>query len=175
MNPHLVFGIFIILGGLWTGIWVWAMASSRRATIPYTAVASRVGTLRPCLFYALLAIAIVAFGISMVWLPYPLTRVSTFGQPRIVVDAVAQQWTWRLSQHDIPLGVPVEFLVTAKDVNHGFAVYDAQERLLAQDQAMPGHPNRLIYRFDQPGPYTVRCLEYCGLGHTGMLTKLTVS
>jgi hypothetical protein len=74
------------------------MASSRRATIPYTAVASRVGPLRPRLFYALLAIAIVAFGISMVWLPYPLTRVSTFGQPRIVVDAVARQWTWRLSR-----------------------------------------------------------------------------
>jgi cytochrome c oxidase subunit 2 len=39
---------------------------------------------------------------------------------------------------------------------------------------MPGYTNRLIYQFDQPGTYTIRCLEYCGIGHQAMLRTLTV-
>ena len=46
--------------------------------------------------------------------------------------------------------------------------------LLTQVQAMPGYTNRLIYRFDRTGTYTVRCLEYCGIFHHFMLTKFIV-
>lgn len=173
MNPAIIFGVFLVLAVVWTGIWLWVLVSSRRPA-PYPGIYSTVNILRRRLFYAILAIAIVVFGISMFWLPYPLVRAETVGKPQLVVNATGQQWFWTLSQRNIPVGVPVEFVVTAKDVNHDFAVYNPQGHVVTQVQAMPGHPNHLIYKFDQPGVYTVRCLEYCGLGHTGMITTLTV-
>ena len=40
--------------------------------------------------------------------------------------------------------------------------------LLAQTQAMPGYMNRMRITFDQPGTYTVLCLEFCGMSHHRM-------
>ena len=54
------------------------------------------------------------------------------------------------------------------DVNHGFAIYAADGRIVTQTQAMPGFVNRLVYRLLEPGRYRVLCLEYCGLAHHGM-------
>jgi cytochrome c oxidase subunit 2 len=31
-----------------------------------------------------------------------------------------------------------------------------------------------VYTFDQPGTYTVQCLEYCGLGHAPMKATFEV-
>ena len=61
------------------------------------------------------------------------------------------------------------------DVNHDFGIYDAAGRLLGQVQAMPGYTNHFVYVFQAPGAYTVRCLEYCGLGHHMMTASLTVT
>src|ERR1051325_2470609 len=54
----------------------------------------------------------------------------------------ALQWTWQLARDTLPAGVPVEFAVTSRDVNHGFAIYDSVGRLLTQVQAMPNYTNR---------------------------------
>ncbi len=72
-------------------------------------------------------------------------------------------------------GRPVEFRVTAGDVNHGMGVYDETLRLLVQVQAMPGFTNRLVYTFAEPGTYRLLCLEYCGLAHHGMIAELKVT
>jgi hypothetical protein len=63
-------------------------------------------------------------------------------------------------------GMPVEFRVTTLDVNHGFSLYAPDGHLVAQTQAMPGYMNRLRITFDQPGTYTVLCLEFCGMSHS---------
>jgi cytochrome c oxidase subunit II len=75
---------------------------------------------------------------------------------------------------ELPTGATVEFRVTSLDVNHNFALYGPQRRLLAQTQAMPGYVNRLRVRLTTPGRYEVLCLEYCGAGHHLMRTELTV-
>ncbi|PXV76312.1 hypothetical protein [Nitrosomonas eutropha] len=71
-------------------------------------------------------------------------------------------------------GQPVEFQVSAADVNHGFGIYDENLVLIAQTQAMPGYTNKLIHTFDKPGKFKILCLEYCGLAHHVMITELTV-
>jgi cytochrome c oxidase subunit 2 len=68
----------------------------------------------------------------------------------------------------VPLGQTIEFRVTTLDVNHGFSLYSPDGRLVAQTQAMPGYMNRLRVRFDEPGTYTVLCLEFCGMSHHRM-------
>lgn len=79
-----------------------------------------------------------------------------------------------VKQLELPAGVLTEFRVTSLDVNHNFALYGPERRLLAQTQAMPGYVNRLRVRLETPGRYQVLCLEYCGAGHHLMQTELTV-
>lgn len=91
-----------------------------------------------------------------------------------VVDVVGRQWSWQMTPATVKAGSPVEFRVTSADVNHGFALYAPDGRIVTQTQAMPGFTNKLVYTFAQPGTYTVQCLEYCGLGHAPMKTTLEV-
>ena len=173
MNPKLVFGVLILVGLIWTAVWGWVLFGSRQ-TVPYTEVAPKVATLRRRLFYILLPVFVIVFLVSLRLLPYPAARANALGEPQVSINVTAEQWLWTFSQTEIPAGVPVEFVVTSKDVNHGFAVFNPQGQLLTQVQAMPGYTNHLIYVFDQPGTYTVRCLELCGIAHHGMVTTLTV-
>ena len=69
----------------------------------------------------------------------------------------------------------MEFHVTSKDVNHGFALYDPDMRIVAQTQAMPGYTNVLRYTFNEPGVYRVLCLEYCGVAHHEMTAEIKVA
>jgi cytochrome c oxidase subunit II len=173
MSPKAVFALLIGLGSVWTVIWVWVLAGSGRIA-PYAEVIPKVAVLRRRLFYALLVVGVVALVVSMRWLPYASVRVATFGPPRFSVEVTASQWFWTMSASEIPMGVPVEFRVVARDVNHGLGLFDPSGRLLTQVQAMPGYSNRLIHVFETPGAYTVRCLEYCGIAHHAMMTTLSV-
>lgn len=92
-----------------------------------------------------------------------------------VVTVVGHQWMWQLSTTKIDVGVPVEFQVTSADVNHGFAIYGPNGRIVVQTQAMPGYTNKILHTFDTPGTYVIKCLEYCGLGHDVMAINLTVA
>lgn len=89
-----------------------------------------------------------------------------------VVDVVGRQWSWQMKPDTVRAGSVVEFRVTSDDVNHGFALYAPDGRIVAQTQAMPDFTNKLLYTFRQPGTYTVQCLEYCGLAHGPMKTTI---
>ncbi len=173
MNAQSILIFWLILWLVWTGVWAWVLLNSRQ-TVPYTEVAPKVAVLRRRLFWIILIVMGVVFLASMRLLPYKNVRTTVFGKPQLSVEIVAQQWSWTFSQNEIPSGVPVEFVVTSKDVNHGFGIFDPQGRLIAQVQAMPGYTNHLIYVFTQPGKYTVRCLELCGVPHHVMAAPLTV-
>ncbi len=96
------------------------------------------------------------------------------GEGEQLVDVIGHQWFWEISQSRFASDATVAFRVTSADVNHGFAIYDEDLRLLAQTQAMPGYVNVLRVRFPRPGQYRVLCLEYCGLVHHGMAASLEV-
>ena len=91
------------------------------------------------------------------------------------VEAVAQQWTWtfRYPGHGgvktvgvlhLPAGVPVDVVVTSRDVIHAFWI----PRLAGKVDAVPGHTNLLRIRADVQGRYQGLCNEFCGGGHSGM-------
>lgn len=165
--------VLILMGLIWTPLWAWIVTNARRSE-SYENVAPKAGRLRK----SLLPIALIALGAaflaSLPFLPYDYVRSGTLGSPEITVEVVGRQWAWEIHPREIPVGVPVEFLVRAADVNHGFGLYDPDGRLVAQVQAMPGYTNRLIYTFKRPGTYRVRCLEFCGVVHHAMATIITV-
>jgi cytochrome c oxidase subunit II len=123
----------------------------------------------------LLVLVVLGVAITAATLrPFPIPAQHTESSTAQIVKATGHQWSWELSQTHVTAGTPVEFDVTGADVNHGFAIYGLDDRILAQTQAMPGYTNRLRYTFTQPGTYHVMCLEYCGLGHHGMMATFEV-
>ncbi|MGM0904020.1 MAG: hypothetical protein ACQEXB_23310 [Bacillota bacterium] len=84
------------------------------------------------------------------------------------------QYNWEMSEESFTVGDKVEFNVTAKDVTHGFGLYDENLELVAQTQAMPEYENSVYYTFEKPGTYKILCLEYCSIGHHVMVKEIVV-
>ncbi|MFC4557507.1 cytochrome C oxidase subunit II [Virgibacillus kekensis] len=106
-------------------------------------------------------------------LPYDQPVYGAEKEP-VIVNVEAIQFGWKLSQSEFKTGEPIEFHVTSKDVNHGFGIYDKDMKLIAQTQAMPEYTNKVYITFEEPGTYEVLCLEYCGLAHHLMKSKIVV-
>lgn len=121
------------------------------------------------------ALILLGVGVTYATLqPFPIADQRAQNTAAQVVNAVGRQWSWELSQHEVKAGTPVQFNITSVDVNHGFAIYGPDDRIVTQTQAMPGFTNRLLFTFEQPGKYRVMCLEYCGLAHHAMVTEFDV-
>jgi cytochrome c oxidase subunit 2 len=91
-----------------------------------------------------------------------------------VVNVVARQFGFAISPATVELGRAVEFRMTTADANHGFGVMTQDNTLLFQAQIVPGHEQRTVYTFDEPGIYKVICFEYCGVGHHIMASQIEV-
>lgn len=138
----------------------------------YAGVQGSAYMMRSWLFWVLILAGLVIAAVSLRALPYVHRDAPP---PAQVVNVTAYQWYWDLDGDAITAGQPVEFRVTSGDVNHGLGIYDAQTRLVAQVQAMPGYVNRLRHTFEEPGTYRLLCLEYCGTQHHDMVEELEVT
>jgi len=118
----------------------------------------------------LVALSVVVVGASFAALPY----ASGSGAGRTRVSVTAGQFYWALSPAQVVAGTAVRFLITSRDVNHGFGLYDPEGQLIGEAQAMPGYTNTLDMTFARAGHYRVLCLEYCGVGHHLMEGVFTV-
>jgi len=96
------------------------------------------------------------------------------GRHKQVVDVQAVQFAWLMSGKPIRAGVPVEFRLDSRDVNHNFAVYTSGWEFLFQVQVVPGTTQKYVHTFKKPGTYHVLCLEYCGVDHHLMNRIITV-
>lgn len=68
-------------------------------------------------------------------------------------------------------GELVRFDLTSNDLVYGFGLFSADERMLFQMQVDPSSQNNLLWRFDEPGTYSVRSTEYSGPGSYDSATK----
>jgi cytochrome c oxidase subunit 2 len=93
---------------------------------------------------------------------------------RQLVTVTALQYGFKLSTTTMHVGRQVEFHLRSIDVNHGFAVFDPDGTFVAQAQMVPGYDTTLRLTFTTPGKYVIRCFEYCGIGHAGMVGEFKV-
>jgi cytochrome c oxidase subunit 2 len=179
------FGVFLTSMAIVLAVFAVVARSTRDSREVDYAAANK---LRLLFFVSLSAILLVFLGLTIGRLPYAAVAAST---PDRVIEAVAKQYAWSLTEGESPTlaswdsefspvvtvdaGSTVEFRVTTLDVNHGFSLYAPGQRLVAQTQAMPGYMNRLRVTFDQPGTYTVLCLEFCGMAHHRMRAVVQVN
>lgn len=120
---------------------------------------------------------LIVLGVVVAWVtlaPFPIPNQTATLKADQVIEAVGHQWYWDLSDTEIKAGSTVEFRVTSNDVNHSFAIYAPDGRIVIQTQAMPGYTNKLIYTFNEPGTYRILCLEYCGVAHHNMESEIEV-
>jgi cytochrome c oxidase subunit 2 len=168
---ELTWNITLVLILALAAVFLFVVARSGNG-VDFVPIQDRANRLRVFYFWALVSAIFVATIVTLSGLPYPAGQPLK-GEPQIV-NATAFQWYWELSRKEVEPNRTVEFRVGGADVNHGFGLYDASLRLLAQTQAMPGYVNILRYTFTKPGTYQIMCLEYCGLGHHMMDTKVVV-
>lgn len=153
-------------------LYVFVQSGKQADTATVTAGFYRI---RPWWFGVLAVVMVVAAAFTLPQLPYADTHNRAATPPDLTVQVVGHQWYWELSQNEVPVNKDIAFEVTAKDVNHSFAIYDESGRMVAQTQAMPGYTNILRYRFDTPGTYKLLCLEYCGVVHHAMRSDFVVT
>jgi len=96
----------------------------------------------------------------------------------------AQQFTIEYDNYQILLppggiearvGEYVEFVATSTDVTYGLGVFRPDSTMVFQMQVLPGHENRMIWKFDQAGTYDVRSTEYSGPRHSEMYVPNAIS
>jgi cytochrome c oxidase subunit 2 len=170
---YLALGLFLAGAVALAAVFILASQAARRGPTPYLEVASRAYRVRLFWFFALGGILTAVLLSALPYAPYANHRL-TSGPAAMHVDVAASQYLWDL-QGSARSGGKVDFAVTSMDVNHGFGVYDPSGHLIGQVQAMPGYTNHLIIQFPAEGDYVVRCLEYCGPGHSSMYMTMHVS
>ncbi|MGJ3240995.1 MAG: cytochrome c oxidase subunit II [Anaerolineae bacterium] len=77
------------------------------------------------------------------------------------VTMVAQMWSFNPAQITVPVGAQVDFMITSRDVTHGFII----EHHNVNFELVPGQISRGQVTFRQPGEYRFICHEYCGQLH----------
>lgn len=138
-------------------------------------VKKRFYAVRPYWFAALVAVGTWLSVETLADLPYDATHDRAERPADITVGVTGHQWYWEMERTEVPAGELVAFEVRSGDVNHGFAIYNGANDVVAQTQAMPGYTNVVRHTFREPGTYKVRCLEYCGLAHHNMTETITVT
>jgi cytochrome c oxidase subunit II len=176
MAQTIVWSVSIVLMAAVAGVFIWVADGANQRAEDDRPLAAAAYRLRPWLFLIVAVVMVGANWKTLSELPYRAvaSAQAAIAGPVQRVSAVGEQWDWKITPNQVVAGRPVDFHVTSKDVNHGFAIYDQGLRIVAQTQAMPGFDNVLRYTFDEPGVYRVMCLEYCGLMHHEMKAEITV-
>jgi cytochrome c oxidase subunit 2 len=145
----------------------------RRRTLPDEATTNRTGT-RIVVWAGLLApavILLVVYGLTIRGLRVLATPASA---DELTIHVVGRQWWWevRYPQHGfetaneihIPVGQPVQIVLSSPDVIHSFWVPELHGKL----DMIPGQTNAYWLQADAPGEYVGECAEFCGIQHTKM-------
>lgn len=113
----------------------------------------------------LLAVYLVSLG--------SLRSLADTGETNLSVEVVGHMWWWEArypggattaNEIHIPVGEPVEFVLTTADVIHSFWI----PALHPKRDMIPGQRNTLVIQADEPGRYRGSCAEFCGLQHANM-------
>lgn len=182
MNQQSILVLFSVLAGMAILVFTYIYISSKKAEKSEQGLSN---PLKKRFWFLLILFVILAIfaSVTIPKSPYYLFADET---PVKVIHVSTIQFAFIMSEKpidpknlsseaiELPANGLVEFRVTSLDVNHGFAIYNHENRLITQTQAMPGYVNRLRYKFSEPGIYNIFCLEYCGMAHQVMRSSFTV-
>ncbi len=96
----------------------------------------------------------------------------------MIVHVTARQWSWTFDYENgketnvlkVPIQKPIKLILTSADVLH--SLYIPAYRI--KEDCVPGRETHLWFLPDELGSYDLFCTEYCGVGHSAMITKVEV-
>jgi cytochrome c oxidase subunit 2 len=94
------------------------------------------------------------------------------------VRVTGQKWSWVFSYPDgttspllhVPVDRPVRLTMTSEDVIHSLFIPAFRVKM----DLVPGRYTQVWFQAVEPGEYDLYCAEYCGTGHSDMLSKVVV-
>lgn len=134
-------------------------------------------------FFAALVAGAVVFDVR---LPGPVARVdpldlgnTEFAEPGLrnmgngeyTAHFIAQMWAFTPTEIEVPVGSHVTFIVTSRDVTHGFLI----ERHNINFMVIPGQISRQSVTFNEEGVFYIYCNEFCGTQHHVMQGRVIVT
>ena len=92
------------------------------------------------------------------------------------VTATARMWSWSFAYANgrtspklyVPAGRPVKVNLVSTDVLHGFYL----PAFRVKRDVVPGMKNYAWFVATKPGSYDLFCSQYCGTGHSAMITTV---
>ena len=92
------------------------------------------------------------------------------------IKASARMWSWLFTYDNgktadqlfVPVGQPVKVELVSEDVLHSFYV----PAFRVKRDTVPGMVNWVWFKAERPGSYDLFCAEYCGVGHSAMVTTV---
>lgn len=125
-------------------------------------------------FGVLILVALVFNAVTLSPLvPWQKWLLWSHPSPDRQIPIEVENYTFHLPPQGIEVrgGEFVEFVATSKDVTYGFGVFRPDGTMVFQMQVVPGHENKILWKFDTPGTYDVRSTEYSGPRHPEMFIE----
>ena len=110
------------------------------------------------------------------WSGFKVMR--TVPENAMEVNVTGRQWSWQFEYGNgkksgelrVPVGKPVKLVITSADVNHSLFI----PAFRIKEDAIPGKVNYLWFLPEKEGEFDLFCTEYCGTGHSSMVSKVVV-
>lgn len=174
----IVFLIFLVVTVVMWGLIAW-IAVRHQGTFEHHASVDAEGGVS----WILMGGVVVPFVILTVIFILNVDTLSGFpmhdGEVKPEIRVVGHQWWWEIqylsddpsqqfttaNEIHIPAGKMVDVELVSHDVIHSFWV----PRLHGKEDLIPGQPNTIRIRADQPGTFRGQCAEFCGEEHAHMV------
>jgi cytochrome c oxidase subunit II len=117
--------------------------------------------------------------LAMFWVGWKgFEYMRTVPPDAMLVKVTARMWSWSFQYENgkqsatlnLPVGKPVKLSITSVDMLHSLSI----PAFRVKEDAVPGRETYLWFLPDEAGTYDLFCTEYCGAGHSAMITKVIV-
>jgi len=94
------------------------------------------------------------------------------------INVTGMKWKWMFTYPNgytdeslhVPVDRPIRLILTSQDVIHSLYIPAFRMKM----DVVPGRYHKAWFNATEPGEYDVYCAEFCGTGHSDMITKAVV-
>lgn len=156
--------IVIIAVMIWFGLNITKQAKSTRLSksLFYTFV----------IFLTVLGVSLHLITYNTIpWAPMDMNRADIKADRTFNIEVKNHEFILPSDTLGIKAGETVMFDVTSADLTYGFGIFRQDNSMIFQMQVVPGHKNDILWKFDQPGTFTIRSTEYSGPKGAQMIVR----
>jgi cytochrome c oxidase subunit 2 len=169
----IIFGICLVLLIGITATMIWFVIRFHRSRAPEPS-SQATGNIWLEIVWIVLPTLLVLAMFYYGWAGYLALRNVPKGA--LPVTATAQMWSWSFTYANgktspklyVPVGKPVLVNLVSKDVLHGFYL----PAFRVKRDVVPGMKNHVWFMAPKAGSYDLFCSQYCGAGHSAMITTV---